>query len=46
MDWAVVIWIVAAVLALISAVWESPYSGRLLALAVAGIAAGLALQAS
>lgn len=46
MDWAVVVWIVAAVLAAIAAVWESPYSPRLLALSVAGIALGLAIQAS
>lgn len=46
MDWAVVIWIVGAVLGVIGALWESPYSARLVALAVADIAFGLAVQAS
>jgi hypothetical protein len=42
---ALVLFVVAAILALIAAA-PTPYSARLLAIAVAFIAAGLAVQAS
>lgn len=45
-DTAVIAFAVGAVLAVVAAVWESPYSGRLHALALAAVAVGLAVWAS
>jgi len=43
---ALVLFVIAAILAALAAAWETPYHGRLLALAVAFTAAGLAVEAS
>jgi len=45
-DWAVVLALLGAILALIAALWESPYSPRLGWLAFAAVAGALAVMNS